>query len=186
VLCCTADVADGSCAAAPPSIFCGSWNPKKQTRIGGPSTLGGAIMRRMKVEEIAKQALAAILNPKVPPDNSKRTSRDGKGGLRSSSDRPGVLDPLKAPVGPPLSYAFPEIMHWVAGCSRSRSAVFDVGPTSRRTRRRINEPVRPPRPRKLPRASPPACQLRANNGLSHRRKTARTAPKDVTDQPIGA
>jgi hypothetical protein len=43
--------------------------PQKRTQIGGPSTLGGAIMRCMKVEEIA-EAIA-----KLPPDQLVRFRR---------------------------------------------------------------------------------------------------------------
>ena len=43
--------------------------PQKRTRIGGSPTLGGAIMRCMKVEEIA-EAIA-----KLPPDQLARFRR---------------------------------------------------------------------------------------------------------------
>ena len=43
--------------------------PQKRTRIGGSPTLGGAIMRGMKVEEIA-EAIA-----KLPPDEHSRFRR---------------------------------------------------------------------------------------------------------------
>jgi hypothetical protein len=77
--------------------------PQKRTRIGGSPTLGGAIMRRMKVGEIA-EAIA-----KLPPDQLARFRRWFTEFEAGRGDHAKELDSTATKLGRLAGRAFAEL-----------------------------------------------------------------------------
>ena len=77
--------------------------PQKRTRIGGSPALGGAIMRRMKVEEIA-EAIA-----KLPPDQLARFRRWFTAFEAGRGDHAKELDSTATKLGRLTGRAFAEL-----------------------------------------------------------------------------
>jgi hypothetical protein len=77
--------------------------PQKRTRIGGSPTLGSAIMRCMKVEEIA-EAIA-----KLPPDQLARFRRWFTAFEAGRGDHANELDSTATKLGRLAGRAFAEL-----------------------------------------------------------------------------
>ena len=77
--------------------------PRKRTRIGGSPTLGGAIMRCMKVEEIAEEIA------KLPPDQLARFRRWFTAFEAGRGDHAKELDSTATKLGRLAGRAFAEL-----------------------------------------------------------------------------